>query len=86
MPDTARVEDTINAFLRRAKKGQDGGLRRDLPLYSAGLGLDSLATAELSATLEDEFGSDPFTDGDMPQTVGDIFDYYAADESTAVTG
>ncbi len=43
-----------------------------------GLGLDSLETAELSATLEDEFGSDPFSAGEMPETVGEIVAFYAA--------
>jgi acyl carrier protein len=75
MADTERVEGTIKGFLRRAKK-QDADLSRDTSLYSDGIGLDSLATAELSAVLEDELGSDPFTDGEMPQTIGDILDYY----------
>jgi acyl carrier protein len=38
--------------------------------------LDSLETAELSATLEDELGSDPFSQGDMPRTVGEVLDFY----------
>ncbi|HWU21283.1 MAG TPA: phosphopantetheine-binding protein [Nocardioides sp.] len=42
-----------------------------------GLGLDSLQTAELSATLEDELGSDPFSAGEMPETVGEIVAFYA---------
>ncbi|GAB3855547.1 hypothetical protein GCM10028801_11340 [Nocardioides maradonensis] len=42
-----------------------------------GLGLDSLQTAELSATLEDELGTDPFSAGEMPETVGDIVAFYA---------
>lgn len=43
-----------------------------------GLGFDSLQTAELSATLEDQFGTDPFSEGQMPETVGDIVAFYAA--------
>ncbi|MHB8692665.1 MAG: acyl carrier protein [Solirubrobacteraceae bacterium] len=69
-----QVEGTIRTFLSRAKKQK--GIELDTSLYSEGLGLDSLETAELSATLEDELGSDPFTNGEMPQTVGDIVDYY----------
>jgi acyl carrier protein len=46
-----------------------------------GLGLDSLDTAELSATLEDEFGSDPFAAGLMPETIAEIVAFYASEES-----
>ncbi|GAA4088566.1 acyl carrier protein [Nocardioides kongjuensis] len=42
-----------------------------------GLGLDSLETAELSAILEDEFGTDPFGAGQLPETVADIVAFYA---------
>jgi acyl carrier protein len=77
MTDAAKVEQTIHAFLERSKKG-DVEFTRDTDLYEDGIGLDSLATAELSATLEDELGSDPFSAGDLPQTVGDIIDFYAA--------
>jgi acyl carrier protein len=47
-------------------------------LFADGLGLDSLETAELSAVLEDEYGKDPFSSDVMPQTVGDIVDFYDA--------
>jgi acyl carrier protein len=54
-------------------------LTADTPLYGDGLGLDSLEAAELSAILEDEFGSDPFSaDATMPETVGDILTFYKA--------
>lgn len=82
MADAARVEETIRSFLDRAHK-PDADLSRDSSLYSEGIGLDSLATAELSAMLEDELGSDPFSDGKMPQTVGDIFAYYEAADAKA---
>jgi hypothetical protein len=26
--------------------------------------------------LEDELGSDPFTNGEMPRTIGDLVDFY----------
>lgn len=77
MVETAKVEGTLREFLRRANKG-DVAYTRETRLYADGIGLDSLATAELSAVLEDELGTDPFSDGDMPQTVGDIYDFYAA--------
>jgi hypothetical protein len=40
------------------------------------LGLDSLELAELSSTLEDELGSDPYSEGIVPETVADLVGYY----------
>jgi len=54
-------------------------LTDETPLYGDGLGLDSLEAAELSAVLEDEFGTDPFSaGGEMPETVGEIVAFYEA--------
>ena len=47
-------------------------------LYDGGLGLDSLSAAELSAALETSFGKDPYTSGQLPQTVREIVEFYAA--------
>ncbi len=41
------------------------------------LGLDSLEVAELSATLEDDLGRDPYTEGLIPSTVGELLAFYA---------
>ncbi len=70
-----QVEGTVRSFLTRTKK-RNRSIQLDTSLYSEGLGLDSLETAELSAVLEDELGSDPFTNGEMPRTVGDLVDFY----------
>ena len=64
----------ITEFLEVANKPVSDELTDDLGLYAGGLELDSLHAAELSAQLEDEFGSDPFSaalagGGDMPETV-----------------
>ena len=69
-----RAEQVIRTFLVGAKKDPEAGL--DVPLFGEGLGLDSLETAELSATLEDEVGTDPFSAGLMPETIGEILDFY----------
>lgn len=69
------AERTIRSFLTRTKK-RNKGINLDTSLYAEGMGLDSLETAELSAVLEDELGSDPFSNGQMPETVGDIVDFY----------
>lgn len=69
-----RAEQVIRTFLVGAKKDAEAGL--DVPLFGEGLGLDSLETAELSATLEDEVGTDPFSAGLMPETIREILDFY----------
>jgi acyl carrier protein len=73
-----RIHGVISEFLGRIDKGA-GGWTDETGLWGDGLGLDSLEAAELSAMLEDEFGSDPFSaGGDLPETFGDIVGFYAA--------
>ena len=72
----ADIEQTVVAFLTRTNKMRDD-FHVDMPLYADGVGLDSLETAELSALLEDDHGSDPFSTGGMPQTVREIQAFYA---------
>jgi acyl carrier protein len=75
-PSTTRA--VIERFLQRADKS-DEGLTDDTGLWGDGLGLDSLEAAELSAMLEDEFGSDPFSaGGELPEKVRDILAFYEA--------
>jgi acyl carrier protein len=45
-------------------------------LYSD-LDLDSLEVAELSVLLEDELGTDPYSQGLVPRTVGELVAFYA---------
>ena len=76
----------ITEFLEVADKPVPDDLNDDLGLYAGGLELDSLAAAELSAHLEDEFGSDPFSAAlssadDMPETVGAIVAFYGVTSS-----
>lgn len=73
MSQTAVLE-TIQVFLRRANKESDVDVGTSL--FGDGIGLDSLETAELSALLEDEHGVDPFSAGEVPQTVGGILAFY----------
>jgi acyl carrier protein len=84
--DTNQVRTSITQFLERVKKNVPDELTDDLSLYAEGLGLDSLDAAELSAQLEDEFGSDPFTAAlqagdELPETVGDVVAYYGVASS-----
>ena len=72
-----QAEQVVRSFVTRVKpEAPEFGL--DTPLYADGVGLDSLETAELSAVLEDELGTDPFTSEPMPQTLGDILAFYGA--------
>jgi acyl carrier protein len=76
--DQSTARAVISQFLKRSNKGQDG-MTDETGLWGDGLGLDSLEAAELSAMLEDEFGSDPFSaGGEMPERVGDIVAFYEA--------
>ena len=78
--DTA--EASLRNFLVGANKSTD--IESATALFSDGLGLDSLETAELSAVLEDALGQDPFSEGDMPQTVGELLDFYGAPDAAVV--
>lgn len=81
MPEQADIVGVIKECMRRASlPGRP--IDRETRLYADGIGFDSLATAELSALLEDEFGSDPFLEADLPQTVGDILDFYEGDDQS----
>jgi len=74
-----QAEQTLSKFLERSNRSTE--VEPTTGLYADGLGLDSLETAELSALLEDEIGVDPFTEGLLPQTVGELLDFYDAAES-----
>lgn len=78
--DAVTVLGIISEFLARLEKGH-AALSEDTPLYADGLGLDSVEAAELSATLEDEFGSDPFSAGEVPETIADIVAFYQTPSS-----
>lgn len=71
-----QVIDVIRSFMKRMKP--DRPVEVGTSLFADGLGLDSLETAELSALLEDKLGSDPFSSGQMPDTVGDIVAFYGS--------
>ena len=66
---------TVRSFVKKLKKRSDD-VDIDASLFSEGIGLDSLDVAELSAVLEDEFGEDPFSVGQMPETIAEIAAFY----------
>lgn len=72
------AQDIIDVFEELLEDSDtDHTLTTDTALFDEGLGLDSLRTAELSALLEEAFGDDPFSDGLVPQTIGEVVAYYA---------
>jgi len=72
-----KIVTIVTELLERSDR-EDRSVALDSALHGDdGLGLDSLETAELSAILEDEFGTDPFGAGLLPETVGDIVAFYA---------
>lgn len=72
----AAADRIVRAFVARFK-AEHGELTGDTPLFGDGVGLDSLETAELSAVLEDELGTDPYSSGQMPRTLAEILEFYA---------
>ena len=70
----ARVIDTIRTLLARYGRGVP--VTAQSRLYADGLGLDSLAAAELSTMLEMAFGRDPYSDGMVPRSVEEIVRFY----------
>ncbi|HEY1832694.1 MAG TPA: phosphopantetheine-binding protein [Acidimicrobiales bacterium] len=75
MPNAENVVvGTLRSMLKR-RKHSGPAVTVDAELYGD-LGLDSLEVAELSAVLEDEMGSDPYTEGQSPRTVGEVIAFY----------
>lgn len=75
MPEAEQtVVSAIKKLLKR-RSSEEKAVDRDADLYED-LALDSLEVAELSAQLEDDLGTDPYSEGLTPRTVGEIADFY----------
>jgi len=73
VPDPKQtVVDAVQRLLARKNIEAAVGLDSEL----SELGLESLDLAELSAILEDELGRDPYSEGVLPRTVGDVIEWY----------
>ncbi len=59
----------------RSRKKKVVDLSLDSNLYDD-LKLDSLDVAELSVVLEDDLGSDPYSEGAEPKTVAEVIEFY----------
>ncbi len=74
MPDTEAV--VVRAIRRLLSERHD---ERDVTMASAlveDLRLDSLELADLSAMLERELGTDPYSEGLAPRTVSEVVGFY----------
>jgi len=72
------VIEEIEGLLARRDQRVDKlpTVREQTALFAEGLALESLEVAELSATLEDDLGRDPYSEGQTPRTVGEVLDFY----------
>lgn len=81
MPDAETTTDAQSTIIGTITELLDRrGAVRDITPSSkltADLELDSLELAELSAVLEDELGRDPYSEGIVPETVGELVAFYA---------
>ena len=71
----AFVVDAIRMLLARREETADLPVTLQAHLHDD-LDLDSLELAELSVMLEDNFGRDPYSEGIVPNTVGEIVSFY----------
>jgi acyl carrier protein len=65
--------NAVRSLLKRRKEKVEIDVNADL--YDD-LELDSLEVAELSASLEDDLGSDPYSEGMVPRTIAEVVDFY----------
>jgi acyl carrier protein len=69
------ILNALRSLLERREEGEIE-VTLDSAIYDDLL-LDSLEIAEFSALLEDDLGSDPYTAGLVPRTVGEVVAFYA---------
>ena len=72
----ADSQQTIMDAIRMLLQRKDLDPPVELGSVISELGLESLDLAELSAILEDDLGKDPYSAGILPQTVGELVDWY----------
>jgi acyl carrier protein len=77
MPSASATINEAILMLVQRRSPAETEIRRESALQDD-LGLESLDLAELSVILEDELGKDPYSEGLVPLTVGDILTFYDA--------
>lgn len=71
----AFVVDSIKMLMARREELRGSEVTLSAHLHDD-LELDSLELAELSVLLEDNLGRDPYSEGIVPNTVGEIVAFY----------
>lgn len=75
MPDPEVViMETVRSLVHR-RLGPTIQVQPSSDLFDE-LGMDSLEVAELSAVLEENFGTDPYTEGLLARTPGEVLAFY----------
>ncbi|HWA65935.1 MAG TPA: phosphopantetheine-binding protein [Mycobacteriales bacterium] len=74
------AQETVHRAIADLLSRRDGdgvavAITDDTRIYDE-LEMDSLEVAELSVLLEDEFGKDPYSEGLVPQTVGELVGFF----------
>jgi acyl carrier protein len=69
-----RILETIQDLVKR--RGGDAATVKPEASLMGDLEMDSLEIAELAGVLSDEFGSEPFSDGDFPETIAELAAFY----------
>jgi acyl carrier protein len=75
MPDAEKSVLKALKSVMRSRKKRDVDVTLDANLYDD-LKLDSLDVAELSVVLEDDLGTDPYSEGAEPKTVAEVIEFY----------
>jgi acyl carrier protein len=77
-PETKSPEVTILETIQELvkRRGGDAGIVRPESNLLGDLEMDSLEIAELAGVLADELGSEPFSEGDFPETVAELVAFY----------
>ncbi len=73
-PAQDTIVETIQDLVKR--RGGDASIVRPESNLMADLEMDSLEIAELAGVLSDEFGSEPFSDGNFPETIAELAAFY----------
>ena len=69
------IAKVVIAALRQIKRDRSD-ITLEVPFFGDGLEMDSLDTAEFSAVLEDEFGFDPYSEGEILVTADEVVEFY----------
>jgi acyl carrier protein len=79
IPNNIDINDAVLKAIKTVleQKQESTKIKADKELsLTQDLGFNSLDLAQFSALLEDTFGVDPYTEGEVPQTLKEVVSYY----------